>query len=130
MVCVMCSLCRLIISISLLICCICTAPTASPSNISLGMVESTSISISWQPPSLEHQNGIIRKYILAVTEIETSKKFNLTVASYNTSTTIYSLHPYYTYQIYVFASTVATSPPSQLTTVQTAQDSKLCSYLN
>ena len=81
------------------------------------------ITISWQPPPFMHQNGIVRKYILAVTEIETSTNF--TVVSYNTSINIYSLHPFYNYELTVAAFTIAVGPQSQTISVQTAQDGKL-----
>ena len=104
-------------------CCFSTAPTGTPLNLLLLGVDATTISISWQPPLFEKQNGIIRKYVVAVTEIETSTNF--TLVSYNTSTTIYSLHPYYNYQVSVSAFTIATGPSSQHITVQTAQSGKL-----
>ncbi len=83
---------------------------------------SDTIFVSWAPPSFEHQNGMIQSYIINVTEVETGTTRRHT--SFTTTATLFSLHPYYRYEIQVSAVTVAAGPYSELIVVQTNADGK------
>ena len=97
-----------------------TGPSTAPVNLTGSSLSSTSISLSWDPPPFEHQNGIIRSYIINSTELETNKTFSYT--SLGTSIQINSLHPYYEYQFSVTAVTISSGPPSDTIIVQTEED--------
>ena len=97
------------------------APSAPPQNVRATSVSSSAVTITWSPPDVDSQNGVIRGYIVYVQEIETQ-----TITAYNTTTTslaLSSLHPYYQYQFYVGAVTVENGPFGYAT-VQTEQDGK------
>ena len=87
--------------------------------------DSTTIVLSWSPPPFEEQNGMIRHYIVNMTELETGN--SLTHTSADTKITMFSLHPFYTYTITVVAVTVAEGPPSLPVMVQTLPDGELFS---
>ena len=106
------------------------APSSPPEKLTSGIVTSTSITLTWQPPPLESQNGIIRSYEIVLVETETA-----TTSAYNTTETtmtISSLHPYYVYECRVAAVTDATGPFSDPLSVQTLQagrqDCVSCNY--
>ena len=44
------------------------APTASPTNFVISSVNSTALSLAWNPPPQEHRNGLIIKYTLTCYE--------------------------------------------------------------
>jgi receptor-type tyrosine-protein phosphatase Q len=96
------------------------SPSSSPVNFTGLSLSSTSISLSWSPPPLEHRNGIIRSYAINSTELETNNTFSYT--SVSTNLRINSLHPYYQYQFIVTAVTIGSGPPSSSITVRTKED--------
>ena len=83
---------------------------------------STSIFISWDPPDLDSQNGIITEYRINITELETGNLISL--ISFNTLITVQFLHPYYTYVCVVSAVTNAEGPSSEELVITTPQDGK------
>lgn len=99
-----------------------TAPSGSPQNVSVISLSSTSLSISWDPPSLETQNGVITQYRVNVTEIETGSVFSY--VSFTTQISVQFLHPYYTYACIVSAVTNEEGPPSQVVVITTPEDGK------
>ena len=99
------------------------APTSAPANISGYAVDSTSISIFWTPPPYEDQNGIIRHYVINITELETGITFSH--VSLTTSISLHNLHPFYRYSVTVTAVTVGPGPPTITFTVQTKEDGRL-----
>ena len=66
---------------------------------------------------------MIRQYLINVTELETGANF-LQVST-ATQFTLYSLHPYYTYEFTLAAVTVGVGPASIPITVRTDEDGKL-----
>ena len=44
------------------------APTAPPTNFVISTVNSTALSMAWNPPPLEHRHGFITKYTLTCHE--------------------------------------------------------------
>lgn len=85
-------------------------------------LSSTSLSVSWDPPALDAQNGIITEYRVNITELETGNVISLT--SFNTIITVQFLHPYYTYVCVVSAVTNAEGPSSEELVITTPQDGK------
>ena len=98
-------------------------PTASPESLSHTEVLSTSVVLQWNPPPSDQQNGLIRHYIINISELETGQNYSLNTTS-QTEQFISGLHPFYTYTFSVSAVTVASGPYSERYTVQTQQDGK------
>ena len=95
-------------------------PAAAPRDFSGVALSSKSISLSWNPPTLEDRNGIIRSYTINSTELETNNTFSYT--SVGTTLRINSLHPYYRYQFTITAVTISSGPSSAVITVRTLED--------
>ena len=89
-------------------------------------VSSTSFVLSWSPPPISQQNGVIREYTVNITEIQTG--LSIILNSTSTSVSVLSLHPYYTYECTVSAYTVGGGPYSEVFTITTPEDgmSHLC----
>ena len=97
-----------------------TVPTSAPQNLNGMSATSTTISLSWNPPPLRDQNGIIREYRINITEVETGRTWQIT------STTIVamvqSLHPFYRYEWSVSAYTIGIGPYTAISVVTTVED--------
>ena len=100
--------------------CFCVAPSSPPENLTVSVISSTSIGLTWTPPLLLARNGIITEYHINVTELDTGSSQILT--SFTTSLVAQMLHPYYTYDFSVSAHTVATGPYSDSEIIQTPED--------
>ena len=98
-----------------------TAPSRPPLQL-MSLKTSNSLTLLWDPPSNESQNGIIRWYVIQILENDTST--TTTHYSNNTQITIENLHPYYTYKCSVAAFTVGVGPYSAILAVQLDEDSK------
>ena len=97
-----------------------TAPTAPPRNLSTIFVNSTTVTLSWDPPPSDQINGYIRHYSVVVTEHETASEFQEQPT--NTRVMLQSLHPYYTYTCRVAAVTTGAGPYTGNITVQLPED--------
>ena len=55
------------------------APSGGPTNVHLAMQSSGSVFLTWQPPPLSQQNGIISGYTILLTALEdgSSHVYNL-----------------------------------------------------
>lgn len=96
------------------------APTSPPTLTSYYDVDSTSLYFSWSPPPVDHQNGIIRRYDLTLTELETGSVFSYSTTG--TNFTAMLLHPNYQYQLEVSAVTIGTGPSSVPVILLTPED--------
>ena len=105
----------------MLICC--SAPSGPPRNISLSVQNSQSISISWDPPSPNVQNGILRQY--SVTLTSSFSVVTHTVSSSITSSVITGLRPYTNYTCSVRAITIEVGP-AITAQIQTPEDGESC----
>ncbi|XP_016339041.1 roundabout homolog 2-like [Sinocyclocheilus anshuiensis] len=86
------------------------APSAPPQQVTVLMVgnqNSTSISISWDPPPAEHQNGIIQEYKIWCLGNETRFHVNKTVDAAIRSVVVGGLQAGVQYRVEVAASTSA-----------------------
>ena len=97
-------------------------PSGPPQNVSGVSISSTAIALSWSAPLFEDRNGVIRHYIVNVTELETGYEFGEVTT--HMARTYSSLHPYYTYEFSVYAVTVGTGPAAEHVRVTTMEDSK------
>ncbi len=85
---------------------------------------SRSVDLAWVPPRGDRQNGVIRYYRIEVYENDTGTNIPYQTLSNQTSFTVISLHPFYTYSIRIQAVTISPGPLSTTITVNTLQDSK------
>lgn len=91
-------------------------------------ITSTSVTVTWEAPAAELQNGVIRHYQITAFEVDTGTTFTYR-ATANTEFTVGELHPHYTYRIAVAAVTVATGPLSTAVSLLTLQDSEFNLHL-
>ena len=99
--------------------CICIGPSLPPQNLRSYVLGPRSASISWLPPSIEGQNGIILYYILLLVDDQLSTDDR----AINTALTSHSFSDLEEYNIYNYSTAAATgvgvgvfSPPVQFTT--------------
>lgn len=88
-----------------------SAPTGPPQSVVSFATNAWTLFIQWESPAVEHRNGIIRRYIVNVTELETGKQeqFN----TINLNMTLASRHPSFQYRYLVSAQSIAPGPFSQ-----------------
>ena len=99
-----------------------SVPTDHPANV-VGMAHnSTSFTLSWDPPPPEHHNGIIREYRVSVTERLTGRILQFSTT--NTDLVVTDLRPYYEYDCVVVAITVDEGPHSSAIVVRTREARK------
>ena len=96
-----------------------SGPPQNPSSIFCTNSSST-LNVTWYPPPVDKQNGIIQYYTIRMTEVETNTFFEFT----SNFTYIYltSLHPYYSYRFQLAAVTVSEGPSSSDYTVLMPED--------
>ena len=100
-----------------------TAPSSPPLNSSGEVLGPTTLSITWQPPAPEGQNGIITSYTVLITEVLTNTTTTYQRDGSRTELLIPGLHPYYDYNCSVAAETsVGLGPFATPFTVTTQQD--------
>ena len=80
------------------------------------------MTLAWQPPPDDQQNGVIRHYIVTVMEDETGR--NYSVVASQTEHVVGDLHPFYTYFFAVSAVTIAAGPFTDEFMVITLEDGK------
>ena len=100
----------------------CNIAPSGPPLLVMSQKTSTKLILSWDPPSNESQNGIIRQYVIRIIEADTST--TTTYTSNTTQLTLNDLHPHYTYKCSVAAETVGVGPYTADLTVQLDEDSK------
>ena len=83
-------------------------------------MSSTSVSISWNPPAVVQQNGIIRKYSVVLYDLVMDH--TLMYTSSITSLNVSVLNPYTEYGVRVAAITVAVGPYSDYHNITTMED--------
>lgn len=98
-----------------------TVPTAAPQNVTGEAQSSTEVMLSWEPPPIQDQNGVIRVYVIRVTDLTTGIQ-RVEYQYLGTNYTVSSLHPHYRYQFAVAADTVGVGPYSSPIEIQTLQD--------
>ena len=99
-----------------------SAPSAAPTDVSVIIETSSSVTFSWFPPPMSLQNGVIVAYSVQLWEMETNnvQLFESTALTFS----INSLHPFYKYNLTVAAVTVAKGVASDPTLFQMPEDGK------
>ena len=87
------------------------APSSPPANAHVTRSSSTYVTVTWDPPSLDSQNGLIRAYHLILTD-EKSKDRNWTASTMVLSYTFNELEEYHPYILRVSAETISLGPQS------------------
>ena len=96
------------------------APLSPPQSVLLSVTNSTTVSITWTPPPLADQNGIIREYSVLVFSANNEQSFLF--QSQQNSLNVSLLSPYTLYYVKVAAVTVEIGPYSQTYNITTLQD--------
>ena len=98
-------------------------PSGSPQVFNATILSPYSADLTWAPPSLEEQNGVIIGYVINITILE--NRMNFLLYSNTTSLTVTSLRPYRNYICIIAAVTsIGIGPYSTTVTVTTPQDGK------
>ena len=79
------------------------APSAPPENVTASLLTSSSFFLEWDPPPIEHWNGVIRNYTISVELLGNATAYNITTN--NTEYSFTTLLPFYTFRITVAAVT-------------------------
>ena len=96
-------------------------PSGPPLSFQATPVNSTSLQLNWEPPAREKRNGIIRKYLINATALESGEHFQW--LSITTSLVVSGLHPHYHYNLIIAAITTGPSGPfSDVHSVLTPED--------
>lgn len=98
-----------------------TDPTGVPQNVMADAASSTSITLSWQAPLADLQNGIIRSYYISVVELETGNIRPFVTSGVDRVLVVNLLHPFYNYNCSIAAYTIGLGP-SIFVSVQTLQE--------
>ena len=96
-------------------------PTGPPAGVTASSTDSTSVMITWQPPILEQQNGIITSYHISIIEVETEQEWSFVTDPVNTAYIVSDLHPFYYYNCSIAAYTNGFGPSAHYVT-QTLPD--------
>ena len=101
-----------------------TAPSVAPEDIQVTAEDSTTLHFSWQPPANGSTNGVIQRYIINITEVNTDISFQLETTPDTLFIVVSNLHPYYQYRCMVAAETVGLGPFSTPVIIELPEDGK------
>jgi receptor-type tyrosine-protein phosphatase Q len=83
----------------------CIAPSGSPRNATVSVIDSSRVEFEWVAPSVEDSNGVVVGYVVRVTGQDSNEVIELQT---NTSRVqVENLHPFYSYVFTVAARTEA-----------------------
>ena len=99
-----------------------TAPSAAPGNLQVTPISPYSLHLQWSPPPLEHRNGIIRRYNIVLSQLNSETRVQQSTLT--NSITVRGLKAYTTYKCKVAAYTTALSPFSSEVQNRTDEDGK------
>lgn len=100
-----------------------SAPSSHPTDIQAIPVNSTTLTLTWNPPPHHTQNGNIIQYLINISASETRQRFHYMTDGV-TTITLQSLHPHYLYSFTVAAATsVGVGPYASAGSIRMPQDS-------
>ena len=88
--------------------CLHSAPGGPPQLVTAEAIAPTVLVLMWQPPLAEDVNGVVRTYVVNITELETGRLDQYLTSDLNV--TVESLHPFYRYRYIVAAETISVGP--------------------
>ena len=91
-------------------------PTGYPEFITATALGPTVLYISWEPPNVEHRNGVIWRYAINITEIQTMSFETFSTTKNNF--TLINCHPFYQYHYTIAAETIGLGPFSSGNVIQ------------
>ena len=101
-------------------------PSASPQVLAISDIGTDRVEMTWQPPALTDQNGVIVGYLINITSLDSGVIQQLTSSS--TSLLIMNLQPFTRYSCVIAARTaVGLGPFSTVVSVQTMEAGELYS---
>jgi len=108
------------------------------SSLSATPLNSTALTLRWQPPPPEDRNGVITQYVVNITGLSVAGQEPFVLHTTETSIVVGLLHPSYTYACEVAAVTSVGQGPYRSITSQLPEDGKhiyfaiynknICSY--
>ena len=102
------------------------APSGFPANFTAISVTSRTISLAWEPPPLDKQNGVIIRYVINVTYTLHNTREMFQLFPTTNTTLVYSLIPYTAYTCVIAAETaVGVGPFSAAYMVMTSADGEI-----
>ena len=102
-----------------------SVPVGSPEITAAAAVDPMTVYLTWNPPRLDEQNGIINHYLVNITATHPHVGGSFQQTCTRVSCNITHLHPYQTYQFAVSAVTIGPGPYSGIYTVTTLEAGKL-----
>ena len=97
-----------------------TVPSGPPQSLGASALSPYSIEITWQPPPLSDQNGVITGYVINITSLATGAILQLT--SINTVLQVPNLTPFTNYVCIIAARTaIGVGPFSTVVNTQTLE---------
>lgn len=99
-----------------------TEPSDAPQSVAVGVVNATSVQISWQSPPPEHRNGIIAGYAVRMVGLHSGDNIDFPLTN-GTEMVVEGLHPFYAYRFSVAAFTVGLGPFSNAVTQKLPESS-------
>ena len=97
------------------------ASASPPQNFTVDVLNSTAVFLQWSLPTLDQQNGVIRKYNFRQFETVTGILTSYTRGGNYTELLIGSLYAYYQYQFTIAAETIERGPFSNPVIVTTLE---------
>ena len=104
-------------------------PSGPPRNVSATFISSTSFSLSWTPPEEESRNGMIRSYVVNLTDTSDGTTRVVTTTGASNRVTISGLEPFTMYSVVVAAHTIAIGPFSATVQLMTLEDGEFYNIL-
>ena len=102
---------------------IATVPTAPPENFTLRVLGPRAVLVTWRPPTIEEQNGVIITYSIVFVEVSSNTTLTYQQEGNYTELTVDELQPYYEYNCSMFAATqVGNGPFTDSVTIRTFED--------
>lgn len=81
-----------------------TVPQAPPQRLIANATNSRTLVLGWEAPDPDDRNGIIIKYTINITELDTDMPLDFVIG--NTTTLTVSVHPFYRYSYIIAAETI------------------------
>ena len=97
-------------------------PTGAPLQLTAPQVTTNSLTLSWDPPQFDRQNGLIRHYVIYITDFRSGASWEVNVN--DTRALIPNLQPFVTYNCSVAAVTIGVGPISESFVIRLPQDGK------